>query len=50
MDVAMVDPGGRGAVDRGDGMREPDDVAAMIRCIGWTGVCGGSRRRSAAAT
>lgn len=37
MDVSMVDPGGRWAVDRGDGMREPDEVAAMIRLhrLGW---------------
>jgi hypothetical protein len=37
MDVSMVDPGGREAVDRGDGMREPDEVAAMIRLhrLGW---------------
>lgn len=26
MDELMVDPGGRGLVDRGDGMREPDEV------------------------
>ncbi len=31
MDVSMVDPGGREAVEWGDGMREPDAVAAMIR-------------------
>ena len=37
MDELMVDPGGRGLVDRGDGMREPDEVAAMIRLhrLGW---------------
>jgi transposase len=37
MDASMVDPGGCEAVDRGDGMREPDEVAAMIRLhrLGW---------------
>lgn len=37
MDELMVDPGGRGLVDRGDGMREADEVAAMIRLhgLGW---------------
>jgi hypothetical protein len=37
MDVAMVDPGGLGMGDRGDGMREPDEVAAMVRLksLGW---------------
>ena len=37
MDELMVDPGGRGLVDRGEGMREPDEVAAMMRLhrLGW---------------
>jgi transposase len=37
MDVAMVDPGGLGTGDRGDAMREPDEVAAMVRLksLGW---------------
>ena len=37
MDVSMDDPGGREAVDRGGGMREPDGVAAKIRLhrLGW---------------
>lgn len=38
MDVGMVDPGGRVAGDRGDAMREPDEVAAMVRLksLGWS--------------
>lgn len=37
MDVAMVDPGGLGMAGRGDGVREPDEVAAMVRLksLGW---------------
>jgi len=37
MDVSMVDPGDRDAVDQGDGMREADEMAAMIRLhrLGW---------------
>jgi transposase len=37
MDVAMMDPVVPGAVDRGGGMREPDEVAAMVRLhrLGW---------------
>ena len=37
MDVAMVDPGGLGMAGRGDGMQEPDEVAAMVRLksLGW---------------
>lgn len=37
MDGVMVDPGALGMSDRGDGMREPDEVSAMIRLksLGW---------------
>jgi transposase len=37
MNVTMVDPGGLGIAGRGDGMREPDEVAAMVRLrsLGW---------------
>jgi transposase len=37
MDRVMLDPGGPGVGDRGDGMREPDEVAAMVRLrsLGW---------------
>jgi hypothetical protein len=37
MDLAMVDPGGLEMTGRGNGMREPDEVAAMVRLnsLGW---------------
>jgi DNA invertase Pin-like site-specific DNA recombinase len=38
MDVKMVDLGGLGMAGRGDGMREPDEIAAMVRLksLGWS--------------
>ena len=37
MDGVVLDPGGPGMGDRGDGMREPDEVAAIVRLrsLGW---------------
>jgi hypothetical protein len=37
MDVAMIDPGGLEMTDRGKELREPDEVAAMVRLnsLGW---------------
>ena len=37
MDVAMIDPGGLEMTDRGKELREPAEVAAMVRLnsLGW---------------